>query len=79
MSPHWRLRRQLWDHLDALATSITKPWLLCVDLNVVMNFNERQGGAIMSQIGCDFFQSLSFKHNFINLGFWEPKFTWRMG
>lgn len=44
-----------------------------------MHSTERQGGVDGAQVGRNLFRALFFNHNFIDLGFQGPKFTWNRG
>ncbi|XP_060212194.1 uncharacterized protein LOC132639792 [Lycium barbarum] len=69
-------RRELWDSLIDLASSINGPWCVGGDFNVIMNSEEKIGGRPhRASKSLDFISSME-ACGLTDLGFVGPKFTW---
>lgn len=73
------VKKDLWDALEAVAQSITTPWLLGGDFNAILNENEKQGGSHSGISSCKLFNKFFDDFCFKDVGFQGSMFTWNRG
>lgn len=44
-SPHWVIRKELWEDLGVVVGNTKNPWLLAVNFNALLNEDKKQGGS----------------------------------
>ncbi|KAI9128717.1 hypothetical protein K1719_000200 [Acacia pycnantha] len=78
-NPQQQYRKFLWQDLDLLADNISSPWLLVGDFNAILSSDDRRGGAIHKERGCNFFNEFIHSNGLMDMGSKGPKFTWCRG
>ncbi|XP_024042959.1 uncharacterized protein LOC112099735 [Citrus clementina] len=78
-SPNPMLRRQLWDRMENIASSIQGPWLIGGDFNSILYASEKQGGVGRNSGVCNLFRKWYDGHQIFDLNFKGPRFTWSRG
>ena len=78
-SPNPMLRRQLWCHMENIASSIQGPWLIGEDFNSILYASEKQGGVSRNLGVCNLFRKWFDGHQIFDLKFKGPRFTWSRG
>lgn len=64
-----RLRVELWDHLLSLVSSISSPWIISGDFNIISNLSEKNGGLMSDSSGMYDFQNFIMQAALIDPGF----------
>lgn len=75
-SPHYDIRKIIWDKLGSLSSSLIILWLLMGDFNDISNRNEKFGGCPPNPRKMFLFNQFLNRGNLIDLGFKGPKYTW---
>ena len=78
-SPNPMLQRQLWNHMDSIATSIQGPWIIGGDFNSILYASEKQGGITRNSGVCGNFRQWFDGHKIFDLKFKGPQFAWSRG
>ncbi|KAK8658991.1 hypothetical protein V6N13_029209 [Hibiscus sabdariffa] len=76
-SPTRRLRQHLWQHLIALSSSISSPWVVLGDFNATLSHADRQGCSSASPEHS--FQDMVSICGLHDLGYCGPHYTWTCG
>lgn len=71
-----RIRAELWDHLNAIAPTISTPWLIVGDFNIVASCAEKQEGQNRIPEGMHEFPNFIMQMGLIDSGFIGETFTW---
>lgn len=64
-----RLRVELWDHLLSLVSSISSPWIISGDFNIISNLSEKNGGLMSDSSSMYDFQNFIMQVALIDPGF----------
>ncbi|XP_039066344.1 uncharacterized protein LOC120211945 [Hibiscus syriacus] len=78
-NPNGSKRKHLWSQLEALAPNDNTPWIMGGDLNVILDVDERRGGATTHTNGSRLFANFMHSTGLLDLGFHGPPFTWNRG
>lgn len=78
-SPSPCKRRDLWSHLERLATTVQGPWLMGGDFNSIIYASEKRGGSSHRSGICGLFRTWLHSNRLYDLQFKGPKFTWSRG
>ena len=78
-SPNPILRRQLWSHMENIASSMQGPWLIGGDFNSILYASEKQGGVRRNSGVCNLFRKWFDGYQIYDLKFKGPRFTWSRG
>lgn len=78
-SPVPSLRKQLWDYLGSIASTMSGPWLLGGDFNSILYASEKRGGSPTSSGICGLFKNWFHSNSMHDLHFQGPMFTWSRG
>ncbi|XP_038991400.1 uncharacterized protein LOC120114621 [Hibiscus syriacus] len=78
-NPNGSKRKHQWSQLEALAPNDNTPWILGGDLNVILDVDERRGGATTHTNGSRLFANFMHSTGLLDLGFHGSPFTWNRG
>ncbi|KAK9735525.1 hypothetical protein RND81_04G210400 [Saponaria officinalis] len=78
-SPNIRLREKLWDDLENIEATRTKPWILAGDFNETRFLNERNGNSPGMRRRCENFNCWIENNDLFELSYSGPPFTWSRG
>ncbi|KAI9108820.1 hypothetical protein K1719_020125 [Acacia pycnantha] len=78
-SPSCGYHRVLWEQLAQLVPPIQGPWLVGGDLNSTLLFGERWSAAKFKSSTDQDFLTWVENHDMRDMGFVDPKFTWKRG
>lgn len=69
-------RKDLWEHLTVLSSSMTDPWFVGGDLNAILDAREKKGGRPTEVRNLFDFQNCILQTGLIDAGFSGNPFTW---
>ncbi|XP_028089245.1 uncharacterized protein LOC114289680 [Camellia sinensis] len=75
-SPHFNLRRDLWDNLKLFADNHNFSWLIVGDFNEILSNADKFGGRAINPYRSQRFKSCIDHCGLMDLGFSGPCFTW---
>ncbi|KAI9108870.1 hypothetical protein K1719_020175 [Acacia pycnantha] len=75
--PHSNFHFVLWAKLQVLSSSISLPWVICGDFNVIMSQSERVGRGYCNLNRVRWFQNRAFDNGLNGHGSSTLKYTWK--